>query len=122
MSKNSDISTLGTSIGKESSICSGVVITSDISLEKCSLINLKVTISHDTIIGHYTEIWPGVNIAGNCKIGKSVFVCTNASIIQNITVGDNVIIGAGAVFTKNDPPNVMVAGVPAVIKKNFINE
>ena len=99
-----------------------MVITSDITIGKCSLVNLKVTIGHDTIIGDYTELCPGVNIAGNCKIGKRVFVGTNASIIPNITVGDNVIIGAGAVVTKNVPPNVMVAGVPAVIKKNFINE
>ncbi len=121
ISKNTDISTFGTSIGEGSSICSGVIITSDISIGKCCLVNLKVTIGHDTIIGDFSELCPGVNVGGNCKIGNGVFVGTNATIIPNITIGDNVIIGAGAVVTNDVPSNVMIAGIPAVIKKNLNN-
>ena len=80
-------------------------------------LNLKVTVSHDCVIGDFVEVSPGVNIAGNCNIGNGVNIGTNATVIPKITIGVNSIIAAGAVVTKNVPPNVMVAGVPAVIKK-----
>jgi hypothetical protein len=53
ISRNSDIGIIGTGIGIGTSICSGVVITSDISIGICCLLNLKVTISHDTVIGGF---------------------------------------------------------------------
>lgn len=43
---------------------------------------------------------------------------SSATIMCGITIGENAIVGAGAVVTKDVPPNTVVAGVPAkVIKK-----
>jgi acetyltransferase-like isoleucine patch superfamily enzyme len=44
---------------------------------------------------------------------------TNATILPGIKLGKNVIVGAGAVVTKDVRDNTMVAGVPAVVKKNL---
>ena len=43
-----------------------------------------------------------------------VFIGTGAVVIGNITVGDNVIIGANAVVTKDIPSNSIALGVPAI--------
>ncbi len=51
------------------------------------------------------------------KIGKNVTICTGARIIGDLTIGDNVIIGAGSVVVKDIPSNVIVAGVPAKVIK-----
>ena len=48
-------------------------------------------------------------------IGKNVFLGANAVILPGIKVGDNAIIGAGAVVTKNVPPDSIVVGNPAKI-------
>lgn len=48
-------------------------------------------------------------------IGSSVEVGSNAVIIGGITIGDNVIIGAGAVVTKDVPSNSIAVGNPARI-------
>lgn len=51
-------------------------------------------------------------------IGENVWIGANATILANTKIGDNSIIAAGAVVTKDIPPNTIVAGVPAkVIKK-----
>lgn len=44
-------------------------------------------------------------------------VNANAVVIGNITIGNNVIIGAGAVVTKNVPDNCIVVGNPSYILK-----
>ncbi len=52
------------------------------------------------------------------KIGNRVWVGAHATILSGVTVGDNSVIAAGAVVTKDVPENAVVAGVPAkIIKK-----
>ena len=52
-------------------------------------------------------------IAKPIKIGNRVWIGIAATIMPGVTVGDNSIIAAGAVVTKDVPPNCIVAGVPA---------
>ncbi|MCK7527916.1 MAG: hypothetical protein MZV64_65105 [Ignavibacteriales bacterium] len=44
---------------------------------------------------------------------------SSSTILCGITVGENAIVGAGAVVTKDVPANTIVAGVPAKIIKRF---
>lgn len=46
-------------------------------------------------------------------LGKNVWVGSNATILQGVTIGDNSIVAAGAVVTKDVPADTVVAGVPA---------
>ena len=46
-------------------------------------------------------------------LGKNVWVGSNATLLQGVTVGDGAIIAAGAVVTKEVPANTVVGGVPA---------
>lgn len=46
-------------------------------------------------------------------IGKNVWIGAHATLIPGVTVGNNAIIAAGAVVTKDVPANAIVAGVPA---------
>lgn len=78
-------------------------------------------------IGENCQIWHGVTIgkseSGLNKprpiIGNNVKICAHAVVIGEITVGDNVIIGAGSVVTKSVPDNCVVVGNPAyIIRRN----
>ena len=46
-------------------------------------------------------------------IGKRVWIGANATITAGVTIGDNSIVAAGAVVTKDVPANTVVGGVPA---------
>jgi len=48
-----------------------------------------------------------------------VWVGSNATILQGVTIGDNAVIAAGAVVTKDVAPNTVVGGVPAQFIKNI---
>ncbi|WP_051632761.1 acyltransferase [Nitrincola lacisaponensis] len=60
------------------------------------------------------------NYKADVKIGKNCFIGCNSIILPGVEIGDSVVIGAGAVVSKNIPSNVMVAGNPAVIIKDGI--
>lgn len=54
-------------------------------------------------------------------IGKNVWIGSNATILPGVTIGDNAVVAAGAVVTKDVPENTVVAGVPAKLIKNINN-
>lgn len=55
---------------------------------------------------------------GGCPtVGDNVFIGTNACVLGNIKIGNNVVIAAGAIVLQDVPDNVTVAGVPAKIVK-----
>jgi maltose O-acetyltransferase len=56
------------------------------------------------------------------KIGSDCWVGGNVTILPGVTIGNNVIIAAGAVVTKDVPDNVIAGGVPArILKENGEN-
>lgn len=82
-----------------------------------------IVIHKDVKIGKNCRIYQNVTIGGPKNnivpiLGDNVFVAPNSCIIGNITIGDNVTIGAGSVVVKSIPSNVIVAGNPAVVIKN----
>lgn len=57
---------------------------------------------------------------GHTRIGKCCFIGADALLLCGVTIGDNVIVGAGAVVTKDVPSNSIVAGNPARIIRSGI--
>lgn len=56
---------------------------------------------------------------GEVKIGNNVWIGDKATILAGVTIGDNVIIAANAVVTKDILSNTVVAGVPARVVKTL---
>ncbi len=54
-----------------------------------------------------------LGIAKPVRIGDDVWVGGNCTILPGVTIGNNVVVAAGAVVTKDIPANSLVAGVPA---------
>jgi acetyltransferase-like isoleucine patch superfamily enzyme len=52
-------------------------------------------------------------------IEKNVWIAAGATIVGGVTVGENSVVGAGAVVTKDVPPNSFVAGVPARVIRSL---
>lgn len=54
-----------------------------------------------------------LGIAKPVTIGNDVWIGANCTILPGVTIGDNVVVAAGAVVTHDVPDNCLVAGVPA---------
>lgn len=52
-------------------------------------------------------------------IGRNVWIGTNCIILKGVTIGDNSVIAAGSVLVKSVPENVLAAGNPARVVKQY---
>ena len=84
-----------------------------------------VVIGETAEIGNNVSVYQGVTLGGvstekrkrHPTIGNNVVIGAGATILGPITIGDNVRVGAGSVVVKSVPPNSTVVGVPAKIVK-----
>jgi sugar O-acyltransferase (sialic acid O-acetyltransferase NeuD family) len=106
-------------LGQGIFVGAGSIIGPGACIENNVFINRGVTIGHDTKIGSYSRIQPGCNIGGLTQIGKSTSIGIGATIVERINVGENTVIGAGSIVLNDLESNVLVAGVPAVVKKHL---
>lgn len=80
-----------------------------------------VVIGETSEVGDHVTLYQGVTLGGTGKergkrhptIGNNVVIGAGAIILGNITIGDNSRIGAGSVVIKPVPPNASAVGVPA---------
>ena len=88
-----------------------------------------VVIGETTIIGNNVTLYQGVTLGGTGNetgkrhptIGDNVMISAGAKIIGSFTVGENSKIGAGSVVLEEVPPNCTVVGVPGrVVKRDNI--
>lgn len=118
-SQNCEIGSFGVSVAEGCNIMSGAKISNDVKIKKGCIVYYNSIITHDVEIGEFVEISPNVTILGRSKIGDFVHLATGSIIFPDIEIGNNSIIAAGSLVTTNVPENVMVAGVPAIIKKHL---
>ena len=100
-------------IGMGNIICASCIITCNIIINDFVILNLMCTVGHDTILSSFSSFMPSVNISGEVLIHEKVYVGTGAKIINQLEIGANTIIGAGAVVSKSLPENCTAVGIPA---------
>lgn len=80
---------------------------------------IGIVINETTIIGNNVNISQFVNIGANsgkaAKIGDNVYIGPMCCLVEDVNIGSNATIGAGAVVTKNVDNNATVGGVPAKV-------
>jgi acetyltransferase-like isoleucine patch superfamily enzyme len=118
----------GARIGADCNICDHVYIENDVVIGnrvtiKCGVqIWDGVRLEDDVMVGpnatFTNDLYPRSKQAYELKrtlVKKGASIGANATILCGITVGENAMIGAGAVVTKNVPPCAVVMGNPARI-------
>ncbi|WP_316752976.1 DapH/DapD/GlmU-related protein [Pedobacter gandavensis] len=58
-------------------------------------------------------------VVGHVHIKKNAWIGANATILPGVTIGENAVVAAGAVVSKDVPDNTIVGGIPAKVIKSI---
>jgi sugar O-acyltransferase (sialic acid O-acetyltransferase NeuD family) len=86
------------------------------SLGSFVVLNSYSNVGHDSSIGDWSTLSGHVDVTGRCRIGTSVFVGSNASVLPGTFVGDHAKIGACSCVVRSVKANTTVFGVPAKVQ------
>ena len=98
-------------VGSFTTVCSGTIEPTVI--RDHAKIDDHVHIAHNCDIGEGAMVVACAEVSGSVKVGKRSWLGPNCSIIDRITIGDDCVVGMGAVVLKSLPDGSVVAGSPA---------
>jgi UDP-2-acetamido-3-amino-2,3-dideoxy-glucuronate N-acetyltransferase len=127
----------GSKVGTFVEIQKGAYIGKNCKISSHTFICEGVTIEDDVFVGHnvtfINDVYPRATCEDGCLqseedwtcvktlVKKGVSIGSSSTLLCGITIGENAIIGAGSVVTRDVPPDTIVAGNPAKILRK-INE
>ena len=125
----------GSKIGTFVEIQKGVTIGQNVKVSSHTFICEGVTIEDGVFIGHHVcfinDRYPrAVNGDGSLQteadwaviptvVKRGASIGSNATVLCGVTIGENAIVGAGSVVTKDVPANTVVAGNPARVLRRI---
>lgn len=81
------------------------------------IINTGAILEHDSELGSFSHLCPGVVTGGRVKIGHHTTIGLGAMIRDGIRIGNNCIIGMGSVVVEDVPDNTVAFGNPCTFKR-----
>lgn len=106
-------------IGDGSVVMAGAIVSTGTHIGRWVTINTGAILDHDNVIEDNVHVAPGCRLAGNVRCKRDAIIGIGATIIPNITIGEGAYVAAGATVIADVSPHTLVAGCPAVKKKDI---
>ncbi|MCY0970995.1 NeuD/PglB/VioB family sugar acetyltransferase [Chryseobacterium wangxinyae] len=105
-------------LGKGILAMAGVIINSNAHLGDFTNYFTNCNVEHDCYIDDFASISAGAVLGGKVRVGKYSAIALNATVFDRLSIGDNSVVGAASLVTKNLPDDVLAYGNPAQIIRN----
>jgi sugar O-acyltransferase (sialic acid O-acetyltransferase NeuD family) len=77
------------------------------------IVNTGALVEHDCVIGDYAHVSVNATVAGRSRVGSRCFICASSTVIDGISIGDDITLGAGAVAIVSLATSATYIGIPA---------
>jgi len=77
------------------------------------ILNTGCIVEHECIVGDFSHVSVNATVAGRARIGCRVMLGAGAVVIDNVSICDDAVIGAGAVVTRDITTSGTYVGIPA---------
>ena len=85
------------------------VVSVGTEIGKFVIINARAGVGHDSKVGDFANIAPGVSLSGHTEIGEDVFMGTNSCTAPGMKVGAGAVVACGTPVLKNVEPNTTLS-------------
>lgn len=103
-------------MGEGVQVMAGAVIQSGSTIGENTIINTKASVDHHCKIGAHVHLAPGVTLSGGVKVESGAHIGTGSVVIENIIIGKECLVAAGAVVIRTVPERYQAMGVPAFLQ------
>lgn len=95
------------------------IVGANAELGRFCAIGAGCYVGHDVTLEPFCDLSPGVHLASGVRVRFGARLGTQCTVINDVTIGEQARVAAGAVVTRDAEPLTLVAGVPAVTKKKL---
>ncbi len=85
------------------------VVSVGTEIGKFVVINARAGVGHDSVVGDFANVAPGVSLSGHTTLGADVFMGTNSCTAPGRTVGDGAIVACGTPVLKDVAPGTTLS-------------
>ncbi len=82
-------------------VAPGAIVSVGTVIGKFAIINARSGVGHDSTVGDFSNIAPGVSVSGHTQIGCGVFMGTNSCTAPGMKIGDGAVVACGTPVLKN---------------------
>lgn len=101
------------SVAAATVVCAGAIVGVGSTLGVGCIVNTGASVDHDCQLAEGVHVAPGARLGGGVSVGARSWIGIGACVRQQLTIGRDVLVAAGAVCVANVEPAVTVMGVPA---------
>ncbi|MFK5973757.1 MAG: acetyltransferase [Flavobacteriaceae bacterium] len=107
-------------IGKGAVLMPGVIVNTNSVIGDFCILNTNSSLGHDGRMENYSSLAPKSCTGGNFRLGKFSAICLGSNIIDDITILEHTVIGAGSLVVGNIEGYILAYGSPAKKIRNRI--
>ena len=100
------------SIGTGTLVLANAVVNAYSQIGQGCILNTACSVDHDGDIGDFVHLAPGVRLAGSVCVKQKTFIGIGSCVIQQITIGSEVTVGAGSTVIRDIQDMMRVVGSP----------